>query len=37
LGWSTSEKKNSIAEYKEIIERQNAELIVAKKEKSKVS
>lgn len=37
LGWSASEKKSSIMEYKDLIERQNELLASAKKSKAKVS
>jgi glycerol-3-phosphate dehydrogenase len=37
LGWSAKEKKASIAEYREIIERQNKVLIQAKEIREKVS
>lgn len=37
LGWSASEKKSSIKEYKDLIERQDELLASAKKSKAKVS
>ncbi|MFM8844124.1 MAG: glycerol-3-phosphate dehydrogenase [Actinomycetota bacterium] len=37
LGWSASEKKSSIKEYKDLIERQHELLASAKKSKAKVS
>ncbi len=37
LGWNVTQKTASIQEYRAIVERQNTELSVAKKEKSKVS
>lgn len=37
LGWSASQRKASIKEYRELVERQNEVLMLAKKAKSKVS
>ena len=36
LGWKTAEKKSSMKEYKELVERQNELLTIAKKTKTKV-
>ena len=36
LGWNTAEKKSSMKEYKELVERQNELLTIAKKTKTKV-
>ena len=37
LGWNTAEKKSSMKEYRELVERQNEMLNIAKKTKTKVS
>jgi glycerol-3-phosphate dehydrogenase len=37
LGWNAAEKKSSMKEYRELVERQNEMLNIAKKTKSKVS
>jgi glycerol-3-phosphate dehydrogenase len=37
LGWNAADKKSSIKEYRELVERQNEMLNIAKKTKTKVS